>query len=200
LDAGRGAGLRLAARTRVGEPEPQRRQPQHGPLLRRHRDAGRRDLERGQGHDPASRAVRRPRHRRPGGAGRDGAARTRMADRLQAARDLVRADLPQACRQALSRRPHPRRTTLLRPCDVQAVAAAGAWLQGDPQALSRLRTVARLPVRICLRKAADRRHQRLAAATRVGRRCRCRAGRPRCADDTGRTGVAGGVPGRPHLL
>ncbi len=60
----------------------------------------------------------------------------------------VRADLPQACRQAVQRRPHPRRRAVLRPHLLQAVAAAGAGLQGDPPALSRLRSVARFPVRI----------------------------------------------------
>jgi hypothetical protein len=36
--------------------------------------------------------------------------------RLQAARDLVPADVPQACRRALPRRVHPRRRAVLRPC------------------------------------------------------------------------------------
>ena len=41
--AGRGAGLRLAAGAGVDQPEPQRRQPQHGARLCRHGDARRHD-------------------------------------------------------------------------------------------------------------------------------------------------------------
>ena len=38
-----GAGLRLAARARLDQPQPQRRQPQHGARLCRHGDARRHD-------------------------------------------------------------------------------------------------------------------------------------------------------------
>ncbi|MGJ3629892.1 hypothetical protein AB5I41_29345 [Sphingomonas sp. MMS24-JH45] len=43
-------------------------------------------------------------------------------------------------------------------------------VQGDPAADARLRFVARLPLRIRLRQARDRRHQREPAASRMGRR------------------------------
>ena len=49
-----------------------------------------------------------------------------MARRLQAARNHLPADLPQACRRAVPRRLHPRRRAVLRPRGVQAVAAPGA--------------------------------------------------------------------------
>ena len=65
---------------------------------------------------------------------------------------------------------HPRRGPLLRPSGVQAVAAAVARVQGDPPPLAGLRSVARFSVRICIRQARDRRHQRLAPPSRVGRR------------------------------
>ena len=55
-----------------------------------------------------------------------------LAARLPAARVLVRADVPQARRQALPRRADPRRRSRLRPRGVQAVAPPGARLQGDP--------------------------------------------------------------------
>ena len=54
------------------------------------------------------------------------------------ARMLVRADLPQACRPALPRRPHPRRGPAYDHAGVPPLAAAGARLQGDPPPLSRL--------------------------------------------------------------
>ena len=46
------ARLRLAARTCLDQSQPERRQSQHGPRLRRHRDARGDDAQRGQGHDP----------------------------------------------------------------------------------------------------------------------------------------------------
>ena len=76
------------------------------------------DLERGQGHDPAAGDVRRAGHRGPGGDARNGAARARVARGLHAARNLVRADLPQACRPTVQRRAHPRRRPLLRSCGI----------------------------------------------------------------------------------
>ena len=75
-------------------------------------------------------------------------AGARVACRLQAARGHFPADLPQACRRNVPRRVHPRRRFVLRPRRVQAVAAPGAGVQGDPPALSRLRPVARFPLRI----------------------------------------------------
>ena len=53
---------------------------------------------------------------------RDARSRAGLARGLQASRNLVRADLPQACRQALQRRPHPCRRAVLRPHLLQAVA------------------------------------------------------------------------------
>ena len=52
--------------------------------------------------------------------------------RLPPARLLVRADIPQARRQALQRRADPHRGSRLRPRGVQALARPGASLQGDP--------------------------------------------------------------------
>lgn len=59
--------------------------------------------------DPAAGAVRRPRHRRPGGHRRDAASGSEMAGRLRAARLLDPADLPQARRPALFQRSDPHR-------------------------------------------------------------------------------------------
>src|SRR3546814_18037484 len=83
----------------------------------------------------------------------DGTDRARMARRVPVARHLVPADLPQACRPALQRRADSCRGAGLRPSRVQAVAGAGAGVQGDPNALSRLSAVAPLPVPICARQA-----------------------------------------------
>ena len=60
LAARGGAGLWLAGGPRVGEPQPQCAQRQHGALLRRDGDAGGHDAERGAGHHPSAGAVRRP--------------------------------------------------------------------------------------------------------------------------------------------
>ena len=82
-------------------PSPNAAQPQHGALLCRHGDARRRDAQRGQGHHPPARTVRRARHRRARGASkmmRDFAPQ--WLDGCSPARDLVRADLPQACRHS----------------------------------------------------------------------------------------------------
>ena len=89
-----------------------------------------------------------PGHRRPQADRRDAPARAALAGRLRAARHLVPADLPQACRPALRGRLHPCRGRRLRSCGVQALAAAGARLQGDPRAPSGLRPLARLRLRI----------------------------------------------------
>jgi hypothetical protein len=73
----------------------------------------------------------------------------RLAAGLPAARLLVRADLPQARRQALRRRADPRR----RPphydhAGLPPLAPAGAGLQGHPPPAARLPAVARFPLRI----------------------------------------------------
>ena len=65
---------------------------------------------------------------------------------------------------------------------VQALAPAGAGLQGDPPALSGLSALARLPLRVRARQARHRRDQRRAAAARMGRRSGRDAARPRRAD------------------
>ena len=118
---------------RVDQSQPQCPQRQHGARLCRHGDARGHDAVRGPGHDPPARSCSaRPistRRRVIAEMQRLGAA---MACRLHAARHLVRADLPQACRQAVQRRSYPRRRPLLRPRRVQAVAGAGAGVQGDP--------------------------------------------------------------------
>ena len=75
-------------------------------------------------------------------------ARAAVAARLPPARLLVRADVPQACRQAVQRRADPHRGSRLRPRGVQALARAGASLQGDPPPLSRLSAVARFSLRV----------------------------------------------------
>ena len=65
--AGRGTGLRLAARrAHLGEPEPERAEPLDGALLPRHRDARRHDAVRRPRHDSAARVVRRTGARYPG--------------------------------------------------------------------------------------------------------------------------------------
>ena len=123
-EPGAGPGLRLAARrARLGEPEPERAEPVDGALLSRHGDA--------RGHD----AVRRPRHHATAGnpwrarprrectAPKNGFAGTRLAARLPPARLLVRADLPQARRQALRRVADPCRGTGLRAWLLSALAA-----------------------------------------------------------------------------
>ena len=70
--AARGApGFGWPTERRVDQPEPQRREPQHGAGLCRDGDAGGDDAQRGAGDDAAARAVRRARHRRQGGDRRD---------------------------------------------------------------------------------------------------------------------------------
>src|SRR3546814_15533091 len=71
------------------------------------------------------------------------ASRAAMARRMQATRHLVPADLSQACRRAEQRRPYPCRWAVVRRRCVPAVARAGAGVQGDPVALSRLSDLAR---------------------------------------------------------
>ena len=103
--------------------------------------------------------------------------------RLPAARVLVRADVPQARRQALQRRADSHRRSRLRSRRVQALAHPGARVQGDPAALSGLSAVARFRLRVRARQARHRRHQRRPAAARVG---------GRCARDAAGLGCAGG--------
>ena len=98
------------------------------------------------------------------------ATRAALAEGLQAARMLVRADLPQACEGQLCHgvQIHCEAPDVLRSRGVQAVARAGAGFQGDPAALSGLRAVARFSVRVRVRQIADRCDQRLAAACANG--------------------------------
>src|SRR3546814_5716567 len=87
--------LRLAARTRVDQPQPQCCQRQHGARLCRDGDGRGRDAERGARDDAAAGNLRRARHRRARADRRNAQARARMARWLQIARHLVSADLPQ---------------------------------------------------------------------------------------------------------
>ena len=112
-DAAPGFGWPLGERD-LGQPQPQRAESLDGARLCRHGDARRHDAVRRPRHDAAARAVRRARHRRARGDRRDARARAAVAGRLHAARLLVRADLPQACRQALQRRADPHRGPGLR--------------------------------------------------------------------------------------
>jgi hypothetical protein len=60
LESGHRPRLRLApGRAGMDQPQPQRPQPVHGPLLRRHRDAGRHHAVRGARHHPPPGTVRR---------------------------------------------------------------------------------------------------------------------------------------------
>ena len=86
----------------------------------------------------------------------------------QPARVLVRTDVPQARRQAVQRRADPHRRSRLRSRSVQALAPAGARLQGDPPALSRLSAVARFRLRVRARQARHRCHQRRPVIARMG--------------------------------
>ena len=131
---------------------------------------------------------------------RDARSGAAVAGRLHAARRQFRADLPQACRAIVQRRAYPCRGRRLRPPGVQAVAGAGARLQGHPQPVPRLRSVARFPVRICVREAADRRHQWRAGLARMGRRCRGEARRSRRAGRARRSGLGRGAAAVPALL
>ena len=102
---------------------------------------------------------------------------------------LVRADVPQARRQAVQRRANPHRRPRLRSRRVQALAHSGARLQGDPAPLSRLSAMARFRLRIRARQARHRRHQRRPAAARMGGRCGRDAARLGCGGYCGRAGV-----------
>ncbi len=83
---------------------------------------------------------------------------------------------------------------------IQAVAAAVARLQGDPAAVSRLSAVARLRLRICVRQARHRRHQRLDPAARLGRRSSKYARRPRCNHASRRARLGRASAASPDLL
>ena len=89
--------------------------------------------------------------------------------RLPPACMLVRADLPQARRQAVRRHPDSRRGRQLRPRRVPSVAADGAGLQGAAPAAAGLPAVARLSLRVRARPAGDRPDQRQRTAAPVGR-------------------------------
>jgi hypothetical protein len=114
------ARLRLAARrAQLDQPQPERAEPVDGALLRRHRDARRHDAVRRPRHDAAARAVRRARPRRRALIKTHARSSRRTGcTAAGCANLLVRADLPQARRQALPRRADPRRrwrTTTTRP-------------------------------------------------------------------------------------
>ncbi len=146
---GRGAGLRLAARAGLDQPEPQCRQPQHGARLCRHGDARRHDAERGQGHDPrrsscsarptSSRARSWPRWSgsRPNGSPAASCATSRSS--------RPSTSMSASCAAASSSTPKGRSTTMqaFKPWRLQALAfKAIRRLYPDYDA------VARLPVRI----------------------------------------------------
>jgi hypothetical protein len=102
---------------------------------------------------------------------RDAAARARTGCGLPAARMLVRADLPQARRQAVRRRADPcRRSGPATTTPPSALAPAGAGLQGDPQPAARLPAVARFPLRIRARPPGHRSDQRPGRPRRPRRR------------------------------
>jgi len=85
------------------------RQSLDGALLRRDRDAGRHRPVRGERNDAAAGAFRRAGSAAETSAGKNAIARAPLDEGLPAARVLVRADVPQACRQALRRAADSRR-------------------------------------------------------------------------------------------
>ena len=105
-EQGPGYGWPLGQRG-MGQPQPQRPQPEHGPLLRRHGDARRHHaVGRPRQHPPPG-AVRRPRPGAARPAGPHAGPGPGLAGRLPAARVLVRAHLPQTRRPALRRPADP---------------------------------------------------------------------------------------------
>jgi hypothetical protein len=105
-------GLRLAARRAlVGEPEPERGHALHGARVRRHGAAGGDDALRGARHDAPARDAGGARPRRARHRGAHDGARARVAPRLPHPTVLVRADVPEARRQALRRLPGSTSTT-----------------------------------------------------------------------------------------
>ena len=96
-----------------------------------------RDLERGQGHDPPAGAVRRARHRAARGHGRNAAPRAAMARRLQLRDIWFQPTFHKHAGQLCNGVHIHAEGAVLRPRHLQAVAAAGSGLQGDPQPLAR---------------------------------------------------------------
>src|SRR5690606_298841 len=111
LAARRGPGLRVAARrARVGQSEPECAESLDGTLLRRNGDGRGHDLVRGPRHDAAARTLRRTGYRHTSIARRDAKALSFMDEGLHPAGVLVRADFPQARRQAVRGHPNTRRS------------------------------------------------------------------------------------------
>jgi len=118
-----------------------------------------------------------------------GRVRSPLAGRLQAARVLVRTDLPQIPRPTLPGAANPHRRAILRARRFPALAAAGARLQGDSSPLPGLPDLARFRLRVRIRAPGHRPDQRLAATARMGRRPGRDAGRPRHGSDCRRAGL-----------
>ena len=181
LEAGRRAGLRLAARrARLGEPEPERAEPVDGALLSGHGDAGRHD------------ALGRPRHHAAAGASRR--ARPRRA--CAPGEDAVAASPPgcaaAGCAPAGSSRPSTStpassapgcRSMSRRRATRTTRSGRGGWSALAFKALRALRPDYPLwrdfPYEYET-AAADRRHQRRQPAAAMGRRSGGEARRPRC--------------------
>ena len=165
------ARVRLAARrARVGQPEPERAEPVDGALLSRARVMLEgTTLSEGRGTTRPLELFGAPDLDAECAPGENAVARPALAARLPAARLLVRADLPQARRQALRRDADPRRGARLRARRVPAVAAGGARVQGAASAASGLPAVARLSLRV-RDAAANRRDQRRQRAAAMGGR------------------------------
>jgi uncharacterized protein YbbC (DUF1343 family) len=151
-------------------------------------------------YDAAARAVRRAGHRRARRDRQDARAGAAMVEGLHLARMLLRADLPQARRQALRRRADPRRRSGIRPSRLQAVAAASGRVQGDPRVEARLSAVARLPVRVRARPSRDRPHQRQRAVAQLGRRSASGRSRSRRDHRARRARLGSRAPRQPALL
>ena len=133
-------------------------------------------LERGQGHHPPARTVRRARHRRARGAGRDASASRRTGSpAARSARSASSRPSTSTSAHSVQRPAYSTPKGAFYDHDAfQPVAAPGAGVQGDPHALPRLRSVARFPLRICLRQARHRRHQRRPGACANGSTMRAR--------------------------
>src|SRR5690606_1010964 len=147
LAARRGPGLRVAARrARVGQSEPECAESLDGTLLRRNGDGRGHDLVRGPRHDAAARTLRRTGYRHTSIARRDAKALSFMDEGLHPAGVLVRADFPQARRQAVRGHPNTRRSRSLRARGISSVAFASTCLQGAAQLAARLSALARFPL------------------------------------------------------
>ena len=164
-------------------------------------DARRRDLERGQGHDPPARTVRRARHRRARG------------DRAKCANSR-RSGWPAARLREIWFEPtfHKHRRRTVQRGHIHAEGAAydhQAFRPWRLQALAfkAIRTLfpdyelwRDFPYEYAFGKLADRRHQRRPGLARMGRRCRRDPGRPRCACRPRRSRVDRSARASPALL